>query len=122
MKINNDLDEKGECRKKRENGEILFELGSNSVITFESLLTGVVAGLECCDRRWLFLGKEERSKNEELNMTGICNRRMTRKGIRKTNAHRLDLLKAVRNLSSVFVVYKEKCISLEISSRLNAKG
>ena len=93
MKINNDLDEKGGCRKKRENGEILFQLGSNSVITFESLLTGVVAGLGCCDRRWLFLGKEERSKNEELNVTGICNGRMTRKGIRKTNAHRLDFLR-----------------------------
>ena len=58
------LDEKRECRKKREKGEILFHLGSNSVI-YEKTLTGVVAALECCDRRWLFLGKEERSKNEE---------------------------------------------------------
>ena len=41
-----------------------------------SKLTGVVAALECCDRRWLFLGKEGRSKNEELNVTGICNRQM----------------------------------------------
>ena len=66
------LDEKGECRKKREEGEILFQLSSKSVIIFENTLTDVVAALECCDRRWLFLGKEERSKNEELNVTGIC--------------------------------------------------
>ena len=50
----------------------MFQLGSKSVIIFENTLTDVVAALECCDRRWLFLGKEERSKNEELNVTGIC--------------------------------------------------
>ena len=72
------LDEKGECRKKREKGQILFHWGSNSVIISENTLTEVVAALECCDRRWLFLGKEERSKNEELNVTGICSRRMKR--------------------------------------------
>ena len=55
------LDEKGECRKKREKGQILFHWGSNSVIISENTLTEVVAALECCDRRWLFLGKEERS-------------------------------------------------------------
>ena len=70
------LDEKGKCRKKREKGEILFHLGSNIVVIFENLLTGVVAALECCDRRWLFLGKDGRSKNEELNVSGICSRRM----------------------------------------------
>ena len=43
---------------------------------FEILLTGVVAAVECCDRRWVFLGKEGRSKNEELNVAGICNRQM----------------------------------------------
>ena len=72
------LDEKGECRKKREKGEILFHLGSNSVIVFENTLTDVVAALQCCNKRWLFLGKEERSKNEELIVTGICSRRMKR--------------------------------------------
>ena len=72
------LDEKGECRKKREKGEICFHLGSNSVIVFENTLTDVVAALECCDRRWLFLGKEEQSENEELIVIGICNRRMKR--------------------------------------------
>ena len=39
-KIGNDamylkLDEKGKCRKKRENAKILLHLGSNSVIIFE---------------------------------------------------------------------------------------
>ena len=72
------LDEKGKCRKKRENGETLLHLGSNIVVIFENLLTGVVAALECCDRRWLYLGKEERSKNEELIVTGICSRGMKR--------------------------------------------
>ena len=72
------LDEKGVCRKKREKGEIFFHLGSNSVIVFENTLTDVVAALECCDRRWLFLGKEEQSENEELIVIGICNRRMKR--------------------------------------------
>ena len=56
----------------------MFQLGSKGVIIFENTLTDVVAALECCDRRWLFLGKEERSKNEELNVTGICSRRMKR--------------------------------------------
>ena len=70
------LDEKEKCRKKRENGETLLHLGSNIVVIFENLLTGVVAALECCDRRWLFLGKQQRSKNEELNVAGICNRQM----------------------------------------------
>ena len=53
------LDEKIKCRKKREKGEILFHLGSNIVVIFENLLTGVVAALECCDRRCpCFLGKK----------------------------------------------------------------
>ena len=64
------LNEKGECRKERGKGEIVFQLGSKSII-FENRLTDVVEALECCDRRWLFLGKEERSKNEELNVSGI---------------------------------------------------
>ena len=72
------LDEKRECQTKREKGEIVFHLGSNSVIIFENTLTGVVAALECCDRRWPFHGKEERSKNEEKDVTQICNRRMKR--------------------------------------------
>ena len=59
------LDEKGDCRKIREKSEILFQLGSKSVITFENTLTDVVEALECYDRRWLLLGKEERSKNRE---------------------------------------------------------
>ena len=72
------LDEKRECQTKREKGEIVFHLGSNSVIIFENTLTGVVAAVEYCDSRWLFLGKEGRSKNEELNVTGICSWRMKR--------------------------------------------
>ena len=38
----------------------------------------MVPALECCDRRWLFLGKEKRSKNEEKDVTEICNRRIER--------------------------------------------
>ena len=72
------LDEKRECQTKREKGEIVFHLGSNSVSIFENTLTGVVAALECCDRRWPLHGKEERSKNEEKDVTEICNRRMKR--------------------------------------------
>ena len=56
----------------------MFQLGSKGVIIFENTLTDVVAALECCDRRWLFLGKEERSENEELNVTGICSWPMKR--------------------------------------------
>ena len=48
------------------------------LILSENTLTEVVAALECCDRRWLFLWKEERSKNGELNVTGICSRPMKR--------------------------------------------
>ena len=59
-----------------EKGEIVFHLGSNGVIIFENTLTGVVAALECCDKRWPFHGKEERSKNEEKDVTQICIRRM----------------------------------------------
>ena len=51
------LDEKGDCRKIREKSEILFQLGSKSVITFENTLTDVVAALECCTRGCCFLGK-----------------------------------------------------------------
>ena len=67
-----------ESVNKREKREILFYLDSNSVIIFEKTLTGVVAALECCDRRWLFLRKEKRSKNEEKDVTEICNRRIER--------------------------------------------
>ena len=55
------LDEKGQCRKKMEKGEMFFHLGSNSVIVFENTLTDVVAALECCDRRWLFLAGKRRA-------------------------------------------------------------
>ena len=59
------LNEKGECRKERGKGEIVLQLGFKSVIIFENTLTDVVEALECYDRRWLLLGKEERSKNRE---------------------------------------------------------
>ena len=45
------LNEKGECRKEREKGEILFQLGAKSVIIYENTLTDVVAAFEYCDRR-----------------------------------------------------------------------
>ena len=72
------LGQKTESVTKREKCEFFFHLDSNSVIIFKKTLTGVVAGLECCDRRCPFHGKEERSKNEEKDVTEICNRRMKR--------------------------------------------
>ena len=41
------------------------------LLYLKNTLTDVVEALECCDRGWLFLGKEERSKNEELNLSLI---------------------------------------------------
>ena len=55
------LDEKRKCRKKREKGEILFHLGSNIFGIFENLLTGVVAGLECCDTEEMPVSWESRA-------------------------------------------------------------
>ena len=47
--------------KEEEKGRNFFHLGSNSVIIFENTLTGVVAALQCCDRRWLFLAVKRRA-------------------------------------------------------------
>ena len=71
-KINNVYFFKFRRERSVERKGIKAKFCSNWVIIFENTLTDVVEALEFCDRRWLFLGKEERSKNEELNVTGIC--------------------------------------------------